>query len=110
MPATAVAINHQTGVATISGQRVASATLANVAGSASNVTLFAANPEARGRYIYNDSTAVLYVKFGATATTSSFTVYMAANSYYEFPQQPLYTGQVDGIWASATGNARTTEV
>jgi hypothetical protein len=32
---------------------------------------------------------------------------MAAGAYYEFPQ-PCYTGQVDGIWASANGNARLT--
>jgi hypothetical protein len=84
------------------------ATLANVASSASNVTLFASSNEANGRTIYNDSTAVLYVKFGATASTSSYTVQIAAGGYYEFPQ-PLYGGQVDGIWASANGNARTTQ-
>ncbi len=84
-----------------------SATPANVASSASNVTLFTANAAANARTIYNDSTAVLYVKFGATASASSYTVQLAAGQYYEFPQ-PLYAGQVDGIWASANGNARTT--
>lgn len=83
------------------------ATLANVASSASNVNLFAAAIGTNGRTIYNDSTQVLYVKFGATATTSSYTVQIAANGYYEFPQ-PVYAGQVDGIWASANGNARLT--
>lgn len=84
------------------------ATLANVASSATNVTLFAANGRAVRRAVYNDSTAVLYIKFGATASTSSFTVAMATNTYYEFPL-PIYNGQVDAIWASANGNARTTE-
>jgi hypothetical protein len=84
------------------------ATLANVASSATNVTLFAAASDDNGRTIYNDSTSVLYVKFGATASATSFTVLVAANGYYEFPQ-PVYTGQVDGIWASANGNARTTK-
>jgi hypothetical protein len=83
------------------------ATLANVASSATNVTLFAAASSTNARTIYNDSTAVLYVKFGATATTGSYTVQIAAGGYYEFPQ-PLYAGQVDGIWASANGNARLT--
>lgn len=86
--------------------RPSTATLANVASSASNVTLFTA-ANANGRAIYNDSTAVLYVKFGATASTTSYTVQIAANGYYEFPQ-PVYCGQVDGIWASANGNARLT--
>lgn len=85
-----------------------SATLANVASSATNVTLFAAaTGRTNMRAIYNDSTAVLYVKFGVTASSSSYTVQLGAGAYYEFPQ-PVYGGQVDGIWASANGNARLT--
>ena len=83
------------------------ATLANVASSASSVTLFAAAGAVRARAIYNDSTAVLYVKFGATASATSYTVQMAAGDYYEFPQ-PCYGGVVTGIWATANGNARVT--
>lgn len=88
---------------------VSTATLANAASSASSVTLFTSNANARGRTVYNDSTAVLYVKFGGTASATSFTVAVQPAGYYEFPT-PLYTGVVDGIWASANGNARTTEV
>ena len=87
---------------------VQAATLANVASSASSVTLFAASGSAQARAVFNDSTAVLYLKFGTTASTSSYTVQLAASGYFEFPQ-PLYGGRVDGIWASANGNARTTE-
>ena len=83
------------------------ATLANVASSGSSVNLFAATAKALGRTIFNDSTQVLYVKFGATASSSSYTVQLAAGAYYEFPQ-PAYSGNVDGIWASANGNARLT--
>lgn len=82
------------------------ATVTNVPSSATNTTLFAAG-EPHARTIYNDSTAVLYVKFGATASTTSYTVQIASQTYYEFPQ-PVYGGQVDGIWASANGVARTT--
>lgn len=89
--------------------KAASATLANVASSATNVTLQASNANRIGLTIFNDSTAILYVKFGATASSSSFTVKMNAGAYYEMPQ-PIYTGIVDGIWASATGNARMTEL
>jgi hypothetical protein len=85
-----------------------SATTANVASSASSVTLFAVNGNAHGRTVINDSSAILYLKFGATASTTSYTVQLAAGAYYEFPQ-PLYCGQVDGIWASAAGAARATE-
>lgn len=83
------------------------ATLTNVASSATNVNLFAAAARALGRAVYNDSTAVLYLKFGSTASNASYTVQIAAGGYYEFPQ-PVYSGPVDGIWASANGNARLT--
>lgn len=85
------------------------ASLTNVASSATNVTLKAANASRRGLTIFNDSEAVLYVKFGATASASSFTVKIAAGGYYEMPL-PIYVGIVDGIWASANGNARVTEL
>lgn len=104
-----VTLASDQGTVTTATAGVATATLANVAGSATSVSLFASNSSARQRIIYNDSTAILYVKFGATASTTSFTVKMPADSVYEFPL-PCYTGAVDGIWASATGAARTTEV
>ena len=93
---------------------VRSATLTNVAASASSVALFAAvEPNVADiRTIYNDSSAVLYVKFGATASTSSFTVKLNAGDYFEFPRGrdgSIYTGVVHGIWSSATGSARVTE-
>jgi hypothetical protein len=85
------------------------AATANVSSSASNTTLLSASAGSiNGRTIFNDSTAVLYVKFGVTASATSYTVQIAAGGYFEFPD-PLYTGQVDGIWASANGNARITE-
>lgn len=89
------------------------ATLSNVSGSASSVTLLSANASRKGAIITNDSTAVCYVKFGTTASTTSFTVYIlgsvsGAPSYYEVPF--TYTGRIDAIWASATGTARITEL
>lgn len=91
----------------------------NVASSATNTTLFDAYPADHGRCIFNDSTAVLYVKFGATASATSYTLQIPAGGYYEFPLgsnslysgqagSGIYTGRVDGIWASANGFARVT--
>lgn len=96
------------GTFTVERNTVTSATLANVASSASTVQLWASNSAARLRTIFNDSSAILYVKFGTTASTSDYTVQIAAGGYYELPN-PLYTARVDGIWASANGNARLTE-
>jgi hypothetical protein len=89
--------------------RVSSATLSNVSGSASSVSLLASNSSRKGATIFNDSSADLYVKYGATASTSSFTVKIAAAGYWEMPW-PVYTGAIDGIWGSATGAARITEL
>lgn len=84
------------------------ATTANVASSATSVPIFAAGSGAKVRTVWNDSSAILYLKFGATASITSATVAIASQGYYEFPQ-PVYAGQVDGIWASANGFARTTQ-
>lgn len=88
-------------------QKAATATLTNVASSATSVTILAANASRVGAQVYNDSTQVLYLKFGATASATSFTVPLATNTYYEVPAG--YTGILDGIWVSANGNARVTE-
>ena len=82
-------------------------TLSNVAGSASSVTLKAANTGRIRLTIYNDSTSALYIKEGATASTSSFTWKLAPCDTLIIDD---YSGVVDGIWDSATGNARVTEV
>ncbi len=97
------------GAAKVEPAGTATATLSNVASSATNVTLLASNAARKQAMIYNDSTAILYVKLGATASATSHTVQMAAASYYELPQ-PVYSGIIDGIWASANGSARVTEL
>ena len=89
--------------------KAGTATLSNVSSSASNGTLFATNADRIGVLVFNDSTAVLYLKYGATASSSSYSIKMEAGSYWEMPQ-PIFTGQIDGIWASANGAARVTEL
>ena len=79
-----------------------------VAASGSNVTILAANANRMGATVFNDSTVSLYLKLGATASTSSFTARLFPQSYYEVPFE--YAGIIDGIWESATGNARITEL
>lgn len=88
-------------------QKAQTASTSNVTASATSVTVLAANNNRKGAQIYNDSAAILYLKFGSTASTSSYTVPLAAGAYYELPAG--YVGIVDGIWASATGAARITE-
>lgn len=86
------------------------ATLTNVNDTASSVQLLAANTSRKGAIIHNDSTSDLLVKFGTTASATSFTYRVAAGGTLELPQ-PIYTGRIDGIWtADASGAARITEM
>jgi hypothetical protein len=89
-------------------EKSGSTAITQVASSATNVTLKASNGARMGLTIFNDSTQFLYLKLGVTASSSSYSVKMAPNAYYEVPAG--YTGQIDGIWVSANGNALVTEI
>jgi hypothetical protein len=83
-------------------------TTLSVASSTTNVTLLAANVNRIGATIFNDSNQTLYVKLGATASNTSYTVQLTARGYYEIPFG--YVGQIDGLWNSTNGAARVTEL
>lgn len=87
----------------------ATATLSNVAGSATSVTILAANALRKTAILFNDSSAALYLKFGATASATDFSYKVFPNGTWEMPDV-TYTGIIDGIWDSATGTARVTEL
>lgn len=82
-----------------------------VPASTSSVSLLGANGARKMVTIMNDSASVLYVKFGTTASTSSFTYKVPAQQTLELPSAGvIYTGALDGIWVSAVGNAVITEM
>lgn len=85
------------------------ATLANVTAAVATTVLRAANTARRGLLIFNDSTSVLYVNFGSAASSTAFTVKLAGGAYYEMPPT-VYTGAINGIWVTANGAARVTEI
>lgn len=95
------------------------ASVRRVPSSATSIKLFDEYTADHGRCNFNESTAVLYVKFGTTASATDYTLQIPAGGYYEFPvgsngiysEQGLsgiYSGRVDGIWASANGAAQVT--
>jgi len=49
------------------------ATLTNISGINSSATLLVANTARRGVVLHNDSTAVLYLKYGLSASSTSYT-------------------------------------
>lgn len=76
--------------------------ITQVGDSAASVQLLAPNEGRLQASFFNDSTAIAYLKLGATASTASYTVKMAAGGFYELPH-PVYTGVIDAIWASDAG-------
>lgn len=80
----------------------------SVAAATTDTTLLASNANRRGAMFFNDSTANLYIKFGTSASTTSFTVKVGAAGYYEMPTN--YTGAVNGIWDAVNGSVRLTEL
>lgn len=73
----------------------------SVADTASSTTLLSSSGSRKGFRITNTSSAVLYVKYGTTASASDFTVRLPQWAYLE---ENFYSGRVDGIWASDPGD------
>lgn len=84
----------------------ATGTHANFTGSGASQTIIASNASRKGATVYNDSGVVCYVKLAATASSTSFTVKMVDQSYFEVPFK--YTGIIDALWAS--GSVRVVEL
>ena len=83
------------------------AAASTVASSATSVSLLAANLSRAGFSVWNASTAILYLDYGATATASAYAVRIDPAGYFESPT--AFTGQVSGIWSAANGSALVRE-
>lgn len=97
-----------TGAQRVTVSNAATGTTSQVASSASSVTILAANTLRAGATIWNDSSAILYVKFGTTASITDCTKKLIADEFFVVPAG--YNGKIDGIWAAANGFARVTEI
>lgn len=82
--------------------------ITTVASSLANQMFLAANPNRIGATVYNESTQILYLKLGAVASATSYTVQMGPKTYFEAPYG--YTGQIDGLWVGENGFARVGEL
>lgn len=84
--------------------------LTSVDASASSVTVLAANPNRLGAVITNASTATLYLKFGSSASATSWTFKLSPDAVLIINSTLLYTGVLDGAWSAANGKAYVTEL
>lgn len=88
--------------------RAANSTVTRVASLATTATLLAANANRSGATFYNESTSILYLKLGATASLTSYTRQVAAGASYDVPA--YYSGIIDGLWSAAQGAVQVTEI
>jgi hypothetical protein len=90
-------------------------TITNVASSASSVTLLAANNNRQTAIIANASSSILYIVLNASAaSTSNFSMALAPALNGVPTVVTLkgsdYSGEIRGVWTTANGFARITEV
>jgi hypothetical protein len=92
----------------VSSTSAQNATVTSPSLSTTSATLLAAGGARKAWYVVNNTAAVMYLRFGSGAASSTdFTAQVAAGGAWECPQ-PVYSGQVTAILASGTGNAQVT--
>jgi hypothetical protein len=70
--------------------------------------ILASNASRLGATIYNEGSAICYLKLGSTASLTSYSCQVASGGYYEVPFG--YTGAIDGITSASTAQLRVTEI
>lgn len=92
----------------------ATAAATTVATSTTSAVILPANPSRLDATIWNDSSVVMYITFGGTATSATSAWALTASSRTTLGQLlapgVMYTGAVSAVLASSTGNARCTEL
>jgi hypothetical protein len=78
-----------------------------IATSGTSATLASASSARLRIVIVNDSSATLYVKYGATASSVDWTVKLAPDSMLD---EDAYTGRIDAVLSTGSGTARVTEL
>lgn len=95
------------GSAQLVTDRGSTPTLATVASLATTQSFSVSNAAYKLRTVFNESTSILYLAYGGTATITAYTVQIAPGGFFI---EDKYTGVMSGIWATANGNARITSV
>jgi hypothetical protein len=93
-----------------------SSTVTPVASSVTSVILLASNTDRKAAIIANDSTALLYILLkGEDASTNNYSATLSPiaadgkRDYFTLKGDD-YAGEITGIWESANGHARVTEL
>lgn len=94
----------------IANEFASTASLTSLASAATSAQFLAANAARKGLMLVNTDANAALVKYGTTASATSYTVRLVFNAYWEMPK-PIYTGRIDVIWeADGTGSLFGTEL
>jgi len=88
--------------------RSSSATNSSPSVTTVSTSILAANVNRLGATIYNEGPDICYVKLGAIASLTSYSLQIVVGGYYEIPF--AYTGAIDGITLIGTAQQRVTEL
>jgi len=84
-----------------------------VSASATSQLLIDASYQRRKLSLYNHSGASLFIRYSTSldhsASLGTFTVKLSSGSYYEMAN-PIYTGQIHGIWDAEDGVVMITQL
>jgi len=94
---------------TIGSVAVRTPTTTSVAGTASSVTILAANANRKGFSVSNISTSKLYLSFSNPASASNCFIEMQPGAFLVFDQQLIVTVAIYGIWTNVNGTCQVTE-
>lgn len=101
VPSASVIVGGWAAAVTASVREIGAATttVSSANASTTNFTFLSANPNRKSAVFFKEGANTAFIKFGATASATSYTVRLSNNGYYEVPDD--FTGRVDIIFSSA---------
>lgn len=86
----------------VTTNKASTSSVTSVAQSTANTQLLAPNANRVFASIYNFSGQKMYIKLGTTASTTSYSIQLMPNSYWEVPND--WTGEIDAVWSGNGAN------
>jgi hypothetical protein len=90
-----------------SPEKASSDSISRVSTSTTSATILSSNSSRKKAVVVNEAAANLYVKYGTTASATSYSYLLEPNDILE---ETVFTGRIDAILASGTGNAQVSEM
>lgn len=89
-------------------QPFSNSTVTRVTASTTSATILAANGGRRTTVIFNEGSAKVFIKLGASASTTNYTIQLGAGGSFIIPEG--YTGIISAVFSTNTGNVQISEL